>query len=202
MNQQGQDFSRLYVSEVAISNNMQTSFNNFKRILIKCQDESWKEWSFFNKKRLEYQKEYHSRLSKHQTRTIRENVNKIWKCFCSLDSAVELRVLENDSAQLGIFATRTIKANTRIPLLIGWKTFNKCNLDSMIPDPRYENVGFDGPIFFVNHSQTPNCKWTKINKKIRYSRVISKRDIQIGEQITIHYGREYWTNATPSQNYQ
>ena len=75
---------------------------NGRRQGVKCQDESWKEWSFFNKKRLEYQKEYHSRLSKHQTRKIRENVTYIWKCFCGEESAVELRVLDNDSEQLDL----------------------------------------------------------------------------------------------------
>lgn len=67
-------------------------------------------------------------------------------------------------------------------------------------------MGLDGPLFFVNHSETPNLTWITPSKLDKNKRAVYKakstRPIKAGEQLFLDYGRGYFDNEIKLTDYQ
>ena len=81
---------------------------------------------------------------------------------------------------LGVFATQNIPANTDLGI-------------SHIYDERFPDNYIRLPLgAFINHHEMPNCKAVVANKhesigNIKHIRIISNKNILMGEELTLNY---------------
>jgi hypothetical protein len=115
---------------------------------------------------------------------------------------VELK--DYESKGYGLIARKVFKDQDHIPLT-GWISNSpavKENKESTIDYPRPSKTYrllrgrcgvLDGPAYFLNHSCSANATAQPYKIKGGHTVVIkARRTIQIGEEITIHYGKNFF----------
>jgi len=113
----------------------------------------------------------------------------------------------DEQVGFGLFASQSIKPFTHLAEYTGrvkrWKLWKQNKNPYCF---RYPGGWLPGQIYmvdaqeggnetrFVNHSDTPNCEpATALSNGILHIFFRATRPIQAGEQITINYGKDYWS---------
>ncbi|OGI22159.1 MAG: hypothetical protein A2808_04010 [Candidatus Moranbacteria bacterium RIFCSPHIGHO2_01_FULL_55_24] len=102
--------------------------------------------------------------------------------------------VRRSSAGLGLFAEIPFKKGQTIIEYIGRRISTKENADNKYIFNVNSRIDIDGSprwntARYVNHSCRPNCE--AINRRGRIF-IVAKRNIKPGEELTYHYGKDYF----------
>lgn len=107
-----------------------------------------------------------------------------------------LTQVKRSTIGLGLFATKEIPKGTKIIQYTGERFHNKHTekykgryLFKLNENYTLDGSGRDNVARYANHSCRPNAETEIIKGKIW---IIAKRKIKAGEEITYHYGKEYF----------
>lgn len=100
---------------------------------------------------------------------------------------------------LGLFTTGAIARGTYVIEYTGEKiTAAEADqrggqyLFALNDDWRIDGKGRENPARYINHSCRPNC-YAEIDETEEHIYIYAKRAIAAGEELTYHYGKEFWT---------
>ncbi|MDH5676025.1 MAG: SET domain-containing protein [Myxococcales bacterium] len=100
--------------------------------------------------------------------------------------AKHFEVRPSDIHGRGLFATRPIKAGAQLGVYEGVETKRNGKYVLWVVDEDGSEVGISGKneLRFLNHSSEPNCELDGVE-------LSSLRDIEPGEELTLHYGDDW-----------
>ena len=151
-------YSELYVEKMVVGSNgkfqPKPAFMHFKCILSKLKA-GWRNEEEFVKqvKKMSLKK------------NIAMDLNNMRKSL--IGDKVTVRPLEENPKELGIYAETYIKPGTQLEDLWGVVRLKGIGSNNMAFHEKYHKTtkktsqigGMEGPIYFINHSKTPNVKW-------------------------------------------
>ena len=99
-----------------------------------------------------------------------------------------------------MYARNDIPPHTVLQHLVGWRRSPAIAVDQnsavdILPGPIIQDrniVVMDGPLYFVNSSCMPNCKWVAGSRTAKVVQIETLSAISKGDEITVNYGPEFF----------